>query len=343
MVEQLPPVAVGIVGVGGMGRCHARNLHQKVKGAAVAAVNDADGARMAQVAAECGGARIFKDPYELIADERVEAVLIASPDETHAVFALACLEHNKPVLCEKPLATSPEEARRIIDVEVTRDRRLVAVGFMRRFDPYHVAIKEAAASGALGRPILFRGVHRNAGAAPGLPRHLIVTGSAIHDIDSARWLLQQEVQEVFARGLRVDLALDEEFYDFLLVQLSLNGGCLGSIEVFVSARYGYEVTAEIVGERGTAITAQANQVILRQEHQTTAPVHGDWLERFQDAYVLELEQWVQSLRGSPFRGAHAWDGYLSLLVARACIASLESGRPEAVHPPARPQLYQEAL
>lgn len=335
------PIAVGIIGTGGMGRRHALNLHARVKGAVVAGLSDVDEARVAMVADECGGAPVFADPYELIADQRIAAILISSPDATHADYVLACLAYKKPVLCEKPLATSPEEAQRVLDAEVAAGRQLVATGFMRRFDPCHVAVNEAARSGTIGRPVLFRGIHRNAQAGPGLPPHLIVTGSAIHDIDSARWLLQEEVVEVFARGLRVDPAVDEHFNDMLLVQLALTGNCLATIEVFVSARYGYEVMAEIVGARGTAVTTQAGQAVLRQNRGCTTAVHGDWLERFQDAYVLELEQWIQSLRGSRFRGANAWDGYMSLLVARACIASLDSGRPEPVPTPALPAIYRE--
>ncbi|HEX6385787.1 MAG TPA: Gfo/Idh/MocA family oxidoreductase [Anaerolineae bacterium] len=337
----LEPIAVGIIGTGGMGTRHAHNLQRKVKGAKVAGLYDLDAGRMAQVAAECGPASVFHDPYELIADDRIDAVLIASPDETHADFVLACIQHDKPVLCEKPLATNAEDARIIIDAETAAGRQMVTVGFMRRFDSYHVAVKETVASGILGRPVLFRGIHRNAQAVPALPPRLIVTGSAVHDVDSARWLLQQEVEEVFACGRRIDPALREDAVDLLLLQLSLSGNCLATIEVYISARYGYEVTAEIIGEQGTAVTAQPVEAILRhQQHQSTL-VHAEWLERFQDAYVAELEQWVQTLHGGPFIGANAWDGYMSLLVAEACLASLDSGQPEGVEIPTRPTLYGE--
>ncbi|HSM54529.1 MAG TPA: Gfo/Idh/MocA family oxidoreductase [Candidatus Sulfomarinibacteraceae bacterium] len=343
MADAPQPLSIGIIGVGGMGRRHAHNLRDSVKGATVAAVADADAERAAQIAAECPGARVFDNPYDLIAGEAVDAVLIVSPDPTHAGFTLACLEQNKPVLCEKPLATGPREAQTVVEAETALGQRLVSVGYMRRFDPAHVALKEALDGGSLGRPVLFRGVHRNAGAQPGLPRHLIVTGSAVHDIDSARWLLGQEVQEVFARGLRVDEQLDDYFHDMLLVQMTFGGDCLATIEVFVSARYGYEVLAEVVGARGAAVTTQPAGAVLRQSQRCATLVHHDWLERFQDAYVIELQQWVHALQRNqnPTCGASAWDGYVSLLVAQACIDSLESGRPQALDVPPRPGLYQD--
>lgn len=340
MVERGQAIAVGIIGTGGMGRRHAHNLHTKIKGAVVAGVSDVDEARMARVAVECNGARMFNDPHALICDQDIDALLIVSPDETHAEYVLACLEQGKPVLCEKPLAPDPQDAWRVIDAETALGKRLVSVGFMRRFDPYHVAVKETVDSGAVGRPVLFRGIHRNEGAQPGLPRYLIVSGSAIHDIDSARWLLDQEVTEVFARGLRVDPALDDNFYDLLLVQLRLSGDCVGTIEAFVSARYGYEVVAEVVGAEGAATTAQPIPATMRRGQQRSTVVEADWLQRFQEAYVLELAQWVQSLRGAAFQGANAWDGYASLLVARACIESLQSGQPQAVKAPEAPALYR---
>lgn len=340
MFEAGQKIAIGVIGTGGMGRRHAHNLHTKVKGAVVSGVHDVDETRMTRVAVECNGARTFDDPYDLICDKDIDAVLIVSPDETHADFVLACLQQGKEVLCEKPLASNVEDARRVVDAESALGHRLVSVGFMRRFDPYHVAVKETLASGTLGRPVLFRGIHRNEGAQPGLPRYLIVGGSAIHDIDSARWLLDQEVTEVFARGLRVDPTLDEDFYDLLLVQLQLSGDCVATIEAFVSARYGYEVVAEVVGTEGVATTAQPIPATVRRGQQRSTAVEADWLARFQEAYVLELAQWVQSLRGAPFQGANAWDGYVSLLVAQACIESLKSGRPQAVDAPERPALYR---
>lgn len=340
MTELLPPVAVGIIGAGGMGRRHAHNLHHKIKGATVAGIYDLDAGRTAQVAAECSPAAVFTDPYDLIADERIDAIVIASPDETHADFVLACLQQGKAVLCEKPLATNPEDARKVVDAEVNAGRQLVTVGFMRRFDPYHLAVKEAVTAGALGRPTLFRGVHRNAQTSPALPQHLIVTGSAVHDIDSARWLLQQEVEEVFAYGRRIDPALGNQAVDLLLLQLALADNCLATIEVFISARYGYEVTAEVVGDRGTAVTALPNRATLRHNQQQTIAVPAEWLSRFDQAYLVELEQWVHNVRSRSFTGASAWDGYISLVVAQACITSLETRQPQSIQLPSMPTRYQ---
>ena len=154
---------VGVVGTGGMGGRHARNLEHRVSGAEVVAIMDLDRERAGAVAAECGGARVFGSGPDLIGDPKVEAVLIASPDPTHADLAVACIEAGKPVLCEKPLGVDIEDAKRVLDAEVAGGRKLVQVGLMRTFDPQHAALKRAIDAGEIGRPLLFRGIHTHCG------------------------------------------------------------------------------------------------------------------------------------------------------------------------------------
>ena len=99
-------VGVGMIGAGAIGRIHARNLAKRTHGARLAAVMDVDAERAETVAAASGAGRVYADADALIADPEVDAVLIASPDATHAELALACIDAGKPVLCEKPLATT---------------------------------------------------------------------------------------------------------------------------------------------------------------------------------------------------------------------------------------------
>lgn len=332
---------IGVLGTGGMGTRHAVNVHRYVVGAQVAAVYDFDRERAQQAAAQCGAPRVFDDPVSVIDAAEVDAVLIASPDATHVDFVLECVRRNKPVLCEKPLATNAADALKIVEAECAAGRQLVAVGFMRRFDPQHLAVQQVVAGGALGRAILYKGVHRNKTTPYETQGDAVIISSASHDIDAARWLLSQEVVEVYVRGVRTRASLSPTSIDLLLIQMSLSGGGVATIEVFVSAEYGYEVSAEIVAEHGTAISAQPVYATVRSQQTRAVAVAVDWLDRFQDAYVAELTQWVQSLQAAQrFAGATAWDGYMSLLAVDACIQSLHSGAPVAVQTPAQPELYR---
>jgi myo-inositol 2-dehydrogenase/D-chiro-inositol 1-dehydrogenase len=334
-------MAVGVVGAGGMGARHALNLHARVADARVGGVTDVDLARAKAVAGRCGSASVFPDARALIEDRSIDAVLIASPDVTHTELTLECLRNDKPVLCEKPLATTSIDALRIVEEEVVLGKRLVWVAFMRRYDPSHVNVKGAAVRGDIGRPVLFKGWHRNVRPATASTEFVSVE-AAVHDLDSARWMLEQEIEEVYARGVNTDPTLGNDTLDLQLIQLTLSGGCLATIEVYVAADYGYEVGVELVGERGTAQTAPASTAVVRRDRAQSQLIEYDWLERFETAYVVELDHWISSLKEGQAGGPSSWDGYMSLMAAEACLASLRSGLPQRLPTLEKPTLYHDS-
>ena len=332
-------IAVGVIGTGGMGCMHAENLHRRIVDARLAAVADPDAARAERLAERCGSAVVYGDAVELIRDDDIDAVVIASPDPTHAPLVFECLENEKPVLCEKPLAGSAADALKIVEAEVELGKRLVQVGFMRRYDPQHVAVREAVASGAVGEPVLFKGWHRNLDQEPGMDSEGVVTNSTIHDLDSARWFLGQEIEEVYVSGVNTSPKLGEDVMDLQLIQFSTTGGRLGTIETNVVSGYGYEVGVELVGELGTVQTAPPNAAVVRRDRAYSQRVEEDWLQRFEEAYVIELRRWIEALGGGRTTGPDAWDGYAALVVADACSASLISGSPQMVARLEAPALY----
>jgi myo-inositol 2-dehydrogenase/D-chiro-inositol 1-dehydrogenase len=201
-------------------------------------------------------------------------------------------------------------------------------------------VKEAAASGVLGLPLLWKGVHRNARPPYDSSGAFILMNTAGHDIDSARWLLGEEVLEVEARGLRSRPELPEGSRDLLLVQMLMTRERLASAEIFVSADYGYEVEAELVCQRGTAQTAQPEGALVRRGALRASPVAPDWTGPFQAAYLAEVQAWVDSiLTGQAFPGASAWDGYVAMRVSAMAAQSLEAGRSLKVELSVKPSLY----
>jgi myo-inositol 2-dehydrogenase/D-chiro-inositol 1-dehydrogenase len=341
MKQNSKHIAVGIIGTGGMGTRHAVNIHRLVGGAYVSAVYDLDKGRASQAAAQCGNPRVFDDPIKLIEDPSVDAVLIASPDDTHAKMTLACLKAGKPVLCEKPLATSVEDAIKVLEAEVALGKKLISVGFMRRFDPQHAAVRAAVTSGDLGKPLLWKGVHRNAAVAFGITGATILTNSAGHDFDSARFQLGEEVEEVYVRGLKSRPELHPDTKDLLLIELFMSNNCMGTAEVYVNDDYGYEVSAEVVCQKGTATTQQPDRALLRAKSHRGYYVSADWLAPFQEAYVAEAIDWIESLQtGGAFHGACAWDGYVTMIVTAACIQSLQNAAVTPVRLVDKPALYK---
>src|SRR5215218_6100600 len=312
---------IGVVGAGQMGRYHIERLAGSVPDARVAVVSDVfvDGARQV---AEGVGARAYADGHELIADDQVEAVLIASPGDTHEEFTLACLAAGKPVLCEKPLAPTIDACLRVLEAEAAKPRRLVQVGFMRRYDAGFRALKERLDAGQVGQALLLHCRHRNALPPPGFTSDMMITDSVVHDIDVTRWLLGQE-------GLA----------DPQMVLLETSEGVLVDVESFVSCQFGYDIRYELVGETGTLSLGETAGVLVRQDGQYHGPIPADYRERFGDAYQHELQEWVDGVLQGQVTGPSAWDGYATTAVAEAAVESQTRGDRVPVELAKRPALY----
>lgn len=332
-------VRVGIIGTGVMGTDHARLLAGAVSGATLSAVFDVDRQRAAAVAESLGPARALADPIELIHDEAVDAVLLASSDPTHEAFVLACIAAGKPVLCEKPLAPTTEGCLRILDAETAYGSRLVTVGFMRRYDPGFAELKRTLVAGEIGAALVLHCVHRNASAPAGLPSATVITNSAIHEIDLARWLLDEEVVAASVHRPRAGRAAGGAL-DPQIILLESAGGVLVDIEVFVNASYGYDVRCELVGEDGSVSLDAPPATLLRRAGIAGRGLPGDWRPRFAEAYRRELQDWIDGLqKKTTAGGADAWDGYAATAVAQVCVTALESGTRQEVRLAARPDLY----
>jgi myo-inositol 2-dehydrogenase / D-chiro-inositol 1-dehydrogenase len=333
-------IGVGVIGLGGMGGRHARILAQRVKGAEVRAVFDPDTTRAEGFANLVDDVRITDDAESLIRDSAIDAVVIASPDVTHAPLTLACLAANKAVLCEKPLAQSAAEAWEVVQREAEIGKRLVQVGFMRRYDPAHLALKRAIDAGSVGSPRVMRGWHRNEISQADIVSERVVIGSLIHDIDSARWLMNDEIVSVRVVGQRVDEAVAPGEHDLLLAECTLASGRHALLEVFVNAHYGYEVGVEVVGSTGVAKTPGEQDALVKRARMAGVEVAPDWLVRFDAAYERQTVAWIAGLQtGQAVTGADAWAGYSSLMCADACIDSLRNGRDAEVKLPEPPTLY----
>ena len=322
-----------------MGADHARTLASEVSGARVTALVDLDHGRARAVAGELDDVRALDSPSALVADAEVNAVVVASADATHEQLVLACLAAGKPVLCEKPLTPTPEGARRIVAAETGRGERLVSVGFMRRYDPGFVRVKAALRAGVVAAPLMMHCVHRNASSRPGAPSSALVTGSAVHEIDVARWLLDDEVRRVTVHRPRASSRVVGGTSDPLFLVCETAGGVVVDVEIFVNAQYGYDVRCEVVGETGTLTVDEAAHVVHRSTHTRATSVSLDWRDRFAEAYRLELQDWVAGVAAGEQRGAHAWDGYMATLVAAAGVRALETGTPSVVSGEPRPALY----
>jgi len=334
---------IGVIGCGMIGTDHIKTLTTAVSGVVVSAVSDADATRASRAARVAGGARVVADPDELIVDPEVDAVLVASIEETHEQFVVACLEAGKPVLCEKPLAPTPDACLRVVEAETARGQQLVQVGFMRRFDPSYVEMKQVLDSGRIGAALFLHCVHRNVDYPDRYGSEALVTATGVHDIDIARWLLGEEIVAVSSHRPRVSSRVRAGFQDPQFLVLETASGALVDVEIFVNAHYGYDVRAELVGELGTVSLMPPASTMVRIDGIDGQPVPADSRPRFAPAFRNELQAWADAAAQGRVVGASAWDGYAASVVADACLRSTTT--PAAAVPVElvrKPHLYTTA-
>ncbi|WP_067500790.1 Gfo/Idh/MocA family protein [Actinoplanes sp. TFC3] len=331
-------VRVGLIGTGMIGQDHLRRLTRVLAGASVTAVSDVDVDLAERVAEGLPGATVHVTGEELIAHPQVDAVVVCSWGPTHEQYVLACIAAGKPVFCEKPLATTQEACRRIVEAEAAHGSRLVQVGYMRRYDPAYQSLQAAVDSGQIGTPLMMHCAHRNAGVPGFYDKESIITDTAVHEIDMVRWLFGSEIvaAQVFKPRRNRN---GGDLQDPLLLLLETADGALIDIELSVNIRYGYDIRGEVVGENGTATLSSPVPVTVRADGRTSTPVPLDWRERFARAYDIELQEWLDSVAGGVAEGPSAWDGYAAAVVSDAAVAALRTGERVEVSLMDRPGLY----
>jgi myo-inositol 2-dehydrogenase / D-chiro-inositol 1-dehydrogenase len=335
-------LGVGVIGVGMIGQDHIRRLTHVLSGARVAAVTDVDLDRARTVADDVPGAVLHAGGQDLIADPDVDAVVVTSWGPTHEEYVLACIAAGKQVFCEKPLATTEEACARIVEAEVAAGRRLVMVGFMRRYDAQYRAMKEVVTGGEIGLPLLMHAAHRN----PSVPSHftsdMIINDSTVHDIDVARWMFDDEIAAITVLKPRVSSKAAPGFNDPLLVLLQMRSGVLVDVEAMVNAGFGYDIRGEVVCEDGTVELSGSAGALVKSAGRFAGRVPADWRERFVRAFDTEFQAWIDAVTAGGTTGPSAWDGYAATVACETGLAALHSGERVPVVLRERPDLYKEA-
>lgn len=329
-------VRLGLIGAGIMGADHARIFAEQIPGTRLQIICDADAARSRKIADDTGAAHTASDPISVINDKSVDAVVIAAPDQFHAPLTLACIAAGKPVLCEKPLSSSSQECLTVMEAEMKFGKHLVQVGFMRRFDPSYVEVRNLLKSGALGNALMFHCFHRNVSAPANFEGFMAISNSAPHEFDVARWMLDADYKSisVFRPG---GAAASQGVPVFMVLETTR--GQLVNVEVNNNAGYGYDVRGELVGEKGTAflrapVNAEVN-VALKQ----ISAYAEDWRPRFAEAYRLQNAAWIKSIHTGITSGSTAWDGYCATVAAEAGVKALHSGTTVHIQQIAKPAFY----
>jgi myo-inositol 2-dehydrogenase/D-chiro-inositol 1-dehydrogenase len=326
-------IRIGLIGAGRIGRRHALTLASLIPRAELAVVCDAmEGA--ARATAEANRvARWTTDAGSVIADPSLQAVVIASSTDSHAPLITAAAQAGKDVFCEKPIALNLPATDAALDAVDKAGVRL-QIGFQRRYDKGFRRAKDMIATGELGRVESIRDTMRDPGPPPrdylagcgGLYRDM-----TIHNFDNVRWLMGDEVAEVFALATAVVDPMFAEFgdVDTSIVTLRFAEGGIAVIDNSRRAGFGYDVRTEIFGSNGALFVGYSRDTPIL--HLTKAGVvsdHVHWfLERFDQAYVDELRDFVDCIVQDRAPAVSGADGRAAMALAYACEASLKENRP----------------
>jgi myo-inositol 2-dehydrogenase/D-chiro-inositol 1-dehydrogenase len=332
-------IGIGLIGTGWIGEQHVHRLANAVSGARVVAVTDIDPESAARSAASVG-ARVADSAEALIADPEVEAVVVTSWGPAHAEQVLACIAAGKPVFCEKPLTTDASDGLRILKAEQDFGRRLVQVGFMRRYDAGYRQMKAVLDAGEIGTPLIAHCVHRNASVRESYTTEMAAKDTAVHEVDALRWLLGEEFTSVQTLLPRTTSQRFEHLRDPQIFLFETASGARVDVEVFVNCRYGYDIQCEIVGEDGAVRLPDPAAPVLRKAGRASVPVLQEFGDRFAEAFDVELQEWVGGLLvGAAPAGPTAWDGFAATVVVDAAVRSLHTGEIVPIDLPERPDFY----
>ncbi len=328
-------VRIGIIGAGRIGKVHCESIGRYVKNAVVACVADPfmnEGTE--QTLRALGAEKVTKDYREILADKSVDAVLICSSTDTHAQISVEAIKAGKHVFCEKPV---DHDVKKILTVKEALQGGGVKyqVGFNRRFDHNFEAVKKAIDTGRIGHLDVLKICSRDP-AAPSAD-YIKVSGGifldmTIHDFDMVRYLSSDEVESVYAvGGVTVDKAIGEAGdIDTAVVTMKLKGGALAVIDNCRRAAYGYDQRAEAFGSLGQIAVANdaASTAVISDANGVTAekPLYF-FLERYMQAYVKEVSEFVRCIEEDRPVPVGIEDGLQAVVIGLAAKRSLQTGAP----------------
>ena len=298
---------IGVVGAGVMGSGHLEYLSQEVPGVTVAAVAEPDQALRRSVLEQWGiTCAEFGTLEEMLDGAELDGVVIASPDRFHAESIKLCLSRGMPALCEKPLAQTLRDGEELAELAHASlgeiGRPLIHLGFMRRFDPPFVEVKELIQSGDLGSVLYINASTRNV-ASPGITSDELLTNIAIHEVDTLRWLLEDEWAQLSVLSGRPTSAAPDNTRDPIVLTGTTEAGVMIVADIFANNSYGYDVRCELTFERGVVRVGIWGDVSIVKNHEHPAhpafALGENWIARFRQAYIDELKAWTNTLRGTP--------------------------------------------
>lgn len=325
---------IAVLGCGRIGRMHAENIHAHPR-ASLAGVFDVFSEASRGVARALGVTE-FASAKEIFAASDVDAILIATSTPTHADFIEQAVAAGKPVLCEKPIDLSLDRVKACAG-QIAGTGVPIMLGFVRRFDNGHAAVRQAIEVGRIGELHQVTITSRDPGMAP--DAYIEVSGGifrdmTIHDFDMARFIMGEEFETVSAVGARLvapELMQRCNDYDTVTVVLTTASGKQCTILNSRRAVYGYDQRVEAFGNAGMAISenrAENNARVYCADYtDQAAPLLNFFIDRYGQAFISEIDAFVDAVENGQPPAVGFDDGQKALELAEAAILSVREGRP----------------
>jgi len=328
-------IKVGAIGLGRLGLQHAENIAFKIPNAELTAICDMNEEKLQQVKRDWNIPYAYTDFDEMIKNEELDAVVITSPSALHTKQIAMALEAGLHVFSEKPLGTTVEECKIAEEAVEKHPDKVFMLGFMRRYDPSYAYAKKKIENGEIGKPILFRGYSQDPESAiEGAIAYAGHSGGqfidmAVHDIDLARWMMGSEPKSIFAIG---GCYAHPEFGkyndgDNVSALMQLEDDSMVFLFAGRTAPHGYNVETEIIGTKGIlriANVPQKNLVEILDEHGVRKECSKDFLERFEQAYIEELNEFVNCILTGRKPEVTVYDGTKTTEIAYKCKEAFET-------------------
>jgi inositol 2-dehydrogenase len=325
---------VGVIGLGRLGSIYARHLAQRVPNANLIAVSDIKEPVAKAFTKEYNVPKWYKSHEEILSDKELDAVAVISPTSTHKEVVIEAVKNGKAVFCEKPISLSITEANEILET-VDKAGAFFQMGFQRRFDKGYIQAKNKVESGVIGTPVVFKSTSRDP-YRPSLefadPKHSggLIIDMGIHDFDLAR-MFMGEVKNVYSIGgtLAYPEMKDIGDIDNAVINMKFENGTLGVVDLSRNGVYGYDISTELLGTKGTLRIGYLRETplfVLTKEG-VTHDVVPHFMERFGEAYLIQIQDFVNNALLGKEPTVTAFDAVAALQISLAATKSFKENRP----------------
>ena len=325
---------VGVIGLGRLGRVYAADLDHLVPNAKLMAVADEQGQLSETFAKENGIPKWYSNHHDLISDKEIDAVAVITPTSTHRDVVIEAAEHGKAIFCEKPISISLKESREMVKV-IEKTGAFFQMGFQRRFDRGYVEARRMIDEGVIGQPVVLKSTSRDPFAPPmefcdPAKSGGLITDMGIHDFDVAR-MLMGDVSQVYSIGGALAYPEMKRVGDIdnAVVTLTFENGTLGVVDLSRNAVYGYDISAEVLGTKGTLRIGYLKETPLTvmTKEGVTHDVVPHFMERFGDAYLTQIKDFVDNVLQEKEPSITAADAISALIVSIAATRSYQENIP----------------